>query len=56
MIEWAQKWKTWKKHNRNSIVYQLLVLIKIIRSPTLELQLSDKQIEELKKVINGDEQ
>jgi len=56
MSEWVQKWKTWRKHNRNSRVYQLLVLFKIIRSPTLELQLSDKQAEELKKVLIGDEE
>ena len=38
-------WKTWRKRNRNGWVYQLLVLFKIIKSPTLEMELVRKEYE-----------
>lgn len=38
--EFVAAWKTWRKRNLNGWVYQLLVLLKIIRSPTLEMELA----------------
>ena len=31
-----RKWNKWRKHNLNSGFYKLLVLLKIVKSPTFE--------------------
>lgn len=36
--EFIAAWKKWRKRNLDGWAYQLLVLFKIIKSPTLEMQ------------------
>ena len=36
MIRWFTLWNAWRKHTRSGLPYQLLVLFKVVRSPSLE--------------------
>ena len=38
--EFVATWRRWRKRNLNGWVHQLLVLFKIIKSPTLEAELA----------------
>lgn len=43
--EFVAAWKSWRKRNRNGWVYQLLVLLKVIKSPTLEAERAFRRYE-----------
>lgn len=37
VIEYFKCWNNWRKHNANSKLHKLLVLLKLTHSPTFEL-------------------
>lgn len=39
-IEHIKRWNVWRKHNKNSIAHKILVLVGIIKSPTLNCTLT----------------
>lgn len=43
--EFFSVWKTWRKRNLNGWAYQLLVLFRIIKSPTFEVERAWKEYE-----------
>lgn len=42
-IEHIKKWNKWRKYSLNSPISKLLVLFNIIKSPTFESFLTDKE-------------
>ena len=40
MIKYFKHWNKWRKRNSNSWMHKLLVLFKVYRSPSLELQIA----------------
>lgn len=36
MIKYLKLWNKWRKNSLNSSLYKLLVLVKILKSPTFE--------------------
>ena len=47
MFEHFERWNIWRKHNANSWLHKLLVLVGVIKSPTFALTLTKKQTEEI---------
>ena len=41
-----RKWNEWRKQNLNSKFYQLLILLKVFRSPTFELYITKQEMQE----------
>ena len=37
MVNHIKKWNRWRKRNINSHFYKLLVLLKLVKSPTFEM-------------------
>ena len=45
MVKELKRWNKWRKHNLNSKLYQLLVLLGLQYSPTLHFTLLDEEEE-----------
>ena len=43
------KWKEWKRSNRNTKLYQVLVLLKVIVSPTFEMFVTSEELKAIKE-------
>lgn len=43
MIKHIKRWNEWRKHNGNSPLYKLLVLLGIVKSPTLPYILTKEE-------------
>lgn len=50
-----KRWNKWRKHSLNSPIYKFLVLIGVVRSPTLSLTLTDEEIRKYQEMIYGKE-
>ena len=50
-ITHIRRWNEWRKYNRNSKFYQLLVLTGFISSPTYWLTLLPEETEQMRKEI-----
>ena len=46
------KWNEWRKQNLNSKFYQLLVLLKVYKSPTFELYITKQEMQEALDEMN----
>ena len=42
-IKHIKRWNEWRKHNGNSSLYKLLVLLGIVKSPTLPFVLTKEE-------------
>lgn len=49
MAKHFKKWIEWRKYNGNSFIYKLLVLFKIVKSPTFECFHTQDEWEEFAK-------
>ena len=47
-----RKWNEWRKRNLNSKFYQLLILLKVFRSPTFELYITKQEMQEALDEMN----
>lgn len=47
-----RKWDEWRKRNLNSKFYQLLVLLKVYKSPTFDLYITKQEMQEALDEIN----
>ena len=47
-----RKWNEWRKRNLNSKFYQLLVLLKVYKSPTFELYITKQEMQEALDEMN----
>ena len=47
-----RKWNEWRKQNLNSKFYQLLVLLKVYKSPTFDLYITKQEMQEALDEMN----
>lgn len=50
-IKHIKRWNEWRKHNINSPLHKLLVLLGIIKSPTFLCVLTKEEQEEIVKAL-----
>ena len=47
IITWVKVWNDWRKHNLNGRLHKFLVLIRVVHSPTFDIEYGfRKRIEE----------
>lgn len=51
MLKHIKRWNKWRKHNRNSKLHKLLVLLGLRKSPTFILTFTDEEEEAIHKAF-----
>ena len=51
IINHIKRWNKWRKHNCNSLLHKLLVLLHVIYSPTFESVFTDEEELEIKEAF-----
>ena len=50
-IKHIKRWNEWRKHNGNSSLHKLLVLLGIVKSPTFSHTFTKEECEEIEKAF-----
>lgn len=51
MIKHIRRWNIWRKENANGPIYQFMVLIKCVKSPTFELCLLPEEVDKIREAL-----
>lgn len=52
LINHIKRWNAWRKHCLNGKMYKVLVLIGLLKSPTLALTLTEEECQQLRQAFD----
>lgn len=51
MTKHIKRWNTWRKRNTNGILYKILVLFKIVKSPSMAFTITPEEAKAISKAF-----
>lgn len=54
MLSYLRRWNYWSKRNKNGFIHKLLVLFRLIESPTFNMTIDPKEMEKFVNLFQKD--